>query len=408
MIEGDIFLISLGVMVRLLLVASVGAYAATRPKGGPPLLPEAAIQQLSRFSAVCLIPCIIVDSIGSSVSVELLRQSVALVVYGLVTIGLGLGYARLWGAVVLPAELRETSLWRVAALASGFPNIVAVPLVIVATVCERDEVRDDFDDRDECAKTGAAFIFMNSFVWSIVFFTFGVARLAAIKARRGGAGDAPRPPPPRGGPLAKFFSEPVNAALVVGTAVGMARPLQKALFVSRTSPLRALGGTIELLASPVVCLAILITGASFANVEFDSIGSDDAAVAGPKEEAKALAAADPELVEAAPPAKKSALDALRGVRPIVAGFILVRLVFVPATVVALETLLPRALPQKPIGRLILHVSSGMPSAQILIILLHKFGMSRAAADISFLFVFQYAASILTMTVLISLSLQVVY
>ena len=97
MIEGDIFLISLGVMVRLLLVASVGAYAATRPKGGPPLLPEAAIQQLSRFSAVCLIPCIIVDSIGSSVSLELLRQSVALVVYGLVTIGLGLGYARRGG-----------------------------------------------------------------------------------------------------------------------------------------------------------------------------------------------------------------------------------------------------------------------------------------------------------------------
>ena len=104
MIEGDIFLISLGVMVRLLLVASVGAYAATRPKGGPPLLPEAAIQQLSRFSAVCLIPCIIVDSIGSSVSVELLRQSVALVVYGLVTIGLGLGYARLWGALQCPAQ----------------------------------------------------------------------------------------------------------------------------------------------------------------------------------------------------------------------------------------------------------------------------------------------------------------
>ena len=64
----------------------------------------------------------------------------------------------------------------------------------------------------------------------------GVARLAAIKARRGGAGDAPPPPPPRGGPLVKFFSEPVNAALVVGTAVGMARPLQKALFVSRASP----------------------------------------------------------------------------------------------------------------------------------------------------------------------------
>ncbi|KAH8062130.1 hypothetical protein JL720_13335 [Aureococcus anophagefferens] len=97
----------------------------------------------------------------------------------------------------------------------------------------------------------------------------------------------------------------VPSIMIEGDIFLISLGVMKALFVSRTSPLRALGGTIELLASPVVCLAILITGAP-ANVEFDSIGSDDAAVAGPKEEAKALAAADPELVEAAPPAKKSA------------------------------------------------------------------------------------------------------
>ena len=61
-----------------------------------------------------------------------------------------------------------------------------------------------------------------------------------------------------------------------------------------------------------------------------------------------------------------------------------------------------------LGRVVLHVASGMPSAQILIILLHKFGMSKSAAELSFLFVFQYAASLLTMTVLISFSLQEVY
>ena len=35
-------------------------------------------------------------------------------------------------------------------------------------------------------------------------------------------------------------------------------------------------------------------------------------------------------------------------------------------------------------------------------------MSKSAAELSFLFVFQYAASLLTMTVLVSFSLQEVY
>ena len=419
MLEGEIFLISLGVMVRLVLVAAAGVFAAWRPVGAP-LLPASALQQLSRFSAVVLIPCIIVDSIGSSISVKLLRQSVALILYGLGTIGLGLLYARLWGRLCVPPRLRRSSLWRVAALATGFPNVVAMPLVIVATVCERKEVKDDFDDFDDCAKTGAALIFMNSFMWSLVFFTYGIIQLKAIKAGQedggatGGAEAPPLPPMPRGGPLVKFFSEPVNASLVLGTTVGMIRPLQKALFHSSTNPLRAIGGTIEMLAAPVVCLAIVITGASLAHVDFDAIGDDLAAEGDADEpprikdeEARATVVVDDDEKKRER-RKTTALEALYGVRSVVAGFILCRLVFVPATVVCLETVLPLDLPQKPLGRVVLHVASGMPSAQILIILLHKFGMSKSAAELSFLFVFQYAASLLTMTVLISFSLQEVY
>jgi hypothetical protein len=54
------------------------------------------------------------------------------------------------------------------------------------------------------------------------------------------------------------------------------------------------------------------------------------------------------------------------------------------------------------------VSSGMPSAQILIILLHKFGLAQQASELSFLFVFQYAASVPTMTALISSVLDRLY
>ena len=50
----------------------------------------------------------------------------------------------------------------------------------------------------------------------------------------------------------------------------------------------------------------------------------------------------------------------------------------------------------------------MPTAQIMIVLLHKFGLSQQASELSFLFVFQYAASIPTMTALISSVLNRVY
>ena len=88
----------------------------------------------------------------------------------------------------------------------------------------------------------------------------------------------------------------------------------------------------------------------------------------------------------------------------------VRLLVVPAIVGALEALATATIPipQARLGRAVLLISSGMPTAQIMIVLLHKFGLSQQASELSFLFVFQYAASIPTMTALISSVLNRVY
>ena len=65
-------------------------------------------------------------------------------------------------------------------------------------------------------------------------------------------------------------------------------------------------------------------------------------------------------------------------------------------------------PARRLGRAVALVSSGMPSAQILVLLLHRFGLGRQAGELSFLFVFQYLAAVPTMTVLVTLALAVVY
>ena len=78
----------------------------------------------------------------------------------------------------------------------------------------------------KCARTGAAFIFVNSFTWSIIFFTYGVAKLRRVKAAECGEASPDGGPDPERtccGKVKAFFFEPINAALVVGAAQGGAR-----------------------------------------------------------------------------------------------------------------------------------------------------------------------------------------
>ena len=200
-----------------------------------------------------------------------------------------------------------------------------------------------------------------------------------------------------------------------------------------------------MLASPVVCLAIIITGASITNVRYGAIlrsddggagagaaGADDDADDDDADDDSAAVPYDADdhdngddarcINEPTSPVYASLtlkrvhepseepgiIAALNSVRSIVAGFIICRLVLVSATIVFLDAFLPSFLPQKRLGRAVMLVSSGMPSAQMIIILLHKLDMCQYAAEFSFLFLFQYGASISTMTVLISVVLERVY
>ena len=81
-------------MIKLVIVVGAGGYAAARPKGRP-LLSRGSIQDLSRLSATVLIPCLIVASIGSSVSVKLLKSSAVVAAFGLITVAFGAAAMRL-------------------------------------------------------------------------------------------------------------------------------------------------------------------------------------------------------------------------------------------------------------------------------------------------------------------------
>ena len=285
----------------------------------------------------------------------------------------------------MPASQRRSSLWQVASLAAAFPNIVAIPLVAVVSICERRDVRADYDDIATCARTGSAIVFVGSFAWTAIFFTYGAHRLRTIEAAESGA-PAPKPAEAVG----SCVREPINAALAVGTAIGLIAPLRRGLFsVGGRSPLRILGGTVELLASPTVCVAVLLVGASLANVDLNALAAPD------------KSARDAER-RRPPPAKRSVWGAVYAVRGIISGFVIVRLLLVPAIVGALEALATATIPipQARLGRAVLLISSGMPTAPDHDRAPPNSDSRSRRAGSSFLFVFQYAASIPTMTALI--------
>ena len=145
LIDGEILLLAFGVVAKLVIVAAIGATAAKRPRDRP-ILSKDAITRISRLSAAVMIPSLIVSTTGASISVKLLKETVLVVVFSLVTIGVGLLSMQLWGRLFVPAPQRRSSLWQVASLAAAFPNIVAIPLVAVVSICERRDVRADYDD----------------------------------------------------------------------------------------------------------------------------------------------------------------------------------------------------------------------------------------------------------------------
>ena len=103
-----------------------------------------------------------------------------------------------WGKVAVPTHQRDSSIWKVASVASAFPNIVAMPLVIVKTLCRTSEVNADYESADACFEEGGAYIFIGSAVWSVVFFTVGVSRLRVISAAADGTAEVEPVMKPRG------------------------------------------------------------------------------------------------------------------------------------------------------------------------------------------------------------------
>ena len=130
---------SASAILQMFAAASVGAIAALKA-----VIDPRALHSISRFSSQCLIPALIIQSVGSAVSLELLRTSYQLVLLSLASSGAAYVSMRGWARCLLPAHQVHSRLLRVASVGLMTTNNVSTPLVIIKALCATDIVNAEF------------------------------------------------------------------------------------------------------------------------------------------------------------------------------------------------------------------------------------------------------------------------
>lgn len=219
---------------------------------------------------------------------------------------------------------------------------------------------------------------------------------------------------------------PSMLAIYIGLAVGLIPSLQRALFKTSSSPLRPLGAAITTLGDPVVAVNCLVMSASLAHVGSTAETPDSKVpVTSTTSTTSTAAIVNPLHVEedneSRSDAKAEGTSSLQTLpqsnapqRPswrAVVVFLLCRLIlppliFIPILSVCLQANIVSH--EEKLMQLILVVESATASAQMIVVCLNQIGLSQMASKISYLYVFQYSASVFTMTFWVTVAMSMVY
>ncbi|CAM9804956.1 unnamed protein product [Ectocarpus sp. 12 AP-2014] len=182
---------------------------------------------------------------------------------------------------------------------------------------------------------------------------------------------------------------PVIVAVVAGIVICTIEPLQDMLFHNPQALLRPLGGAIQAVGVPTVTVSSLVMAGSL--VAFSAVADGAASPAGGDE---------------------AAVPIWRRPR-FVTGFLLVflRLVAIPAAFFGIFWVAKTnssVMGENRLMHLILLVEFAMPTATIMIPLLHQIRLPRTAGYISRLLVWQYAASSVTVSFWTACAITMLY
>ena len=239
-----------------------------------------AIKYISRLSTFVLIPCLIINALGSALSLQLLtRMGITIPFSIFITL---LSYAIGYCLKFIHEDCHN--LFMASLVAVGSPNSISLPLMVMQALCEESTVNADYDhNADNCYEEATSVMFIYSIGWHICFWGYSYSVLSSMGESnlRGTScntvdlwtvlvnGSARKQAVIRCiSWLKNLLSTPSMVAIYVGLTVGLLPTLQNMMF-ERISPLRPLGGAITTLGEPVVAINCLIMSASLAHADID-------------------------------------------------------------------------------------------------------------------------------------------
>ena len=385
--------------VQFLILAGVGAVAAIRPKAGPLLSPE-KVSFLARLANDVFMPCWTMATIGAQVDLAQLRKDWAIVILGFLTVFLGFAIADLTALFFRPTQ----SMIPAMRVSIAQVNALAVPLVLLGSLCESRRVNDAFDeDSGDCKDDAAGKLNVFMVAWHATFWSYGFATLEATAKEAESTTKALAI-------LRRTAVQPNVVALFVGLFLALT-PLGTALFRNkRPTPLRPVGAALQVLGSPMLATVVLIMAAALVHGRIrttrkqiqDGVTEDRTTELVVHSVSDADQAAEEKVDERRQPPDDRRLATLL-------WFVLARLFFVPLIGYGLAfALRRRSFGLSKLARLVVLVEFAAPSAQTILTVLYALGLGRVAEGLAPFYFVQYLVSILTMTAFGAFALFIIY
>lgn len=292
----SIMLNAFAAMMKIFLISTVGVCLAKFPSKDP-ILPAIMIKYLSKLANNVFVPCLIMTSLGSAITVQLLQRIGVLVMFCFVANSASYFYGYTFGRLLHGRS--DDAMFIALTVAIGSPNAISLPIMVMQTMCNESYVKADYDDnQNKCFAEATSMLFVYSMGWHLMFWSYGFPTLKTIKKKfYADAADLVVNTIDDSlvaeseytflnqiliaisfrknknlflNWLQMIFLTPAMVAIFIGVAIGLIPYTQKLMF-EEMSFLEPLGSAITTLGEPVVAINCLIMSASLAQVDF-SIG----------------------------------------------------------------------------------------------------------------------------------------
>lgn len=274
-----IMLSSLGSMMKILFISIAGVLSAKYPSSDP-ILPASALKGLARLNNLTLLPCLIVFSLGATLTPALLVKIGILILFCAMNYSLSYVVALTVGRTLHEKDNEELFVSVLVAICN--PNAVALPILLMQGICQNPIVNQDFNyNEGACADLATSMIFVYITGWFIMFWGFsfpllqkrketqirdedGKESLANLSNSYFSQGSKMIPV------LKQIFLSPSMIAIYIGLLIGIVTPLQRLIF-TKQPPGLPFGDSISVIGNPVVCLNCIIMAASLAHCDYSPI-----------------------------------------------------------------------------------------------------------------------------------------